>query len=433
MKILFLVPKMIGPKDDYRLNSGWNDQIAEKVNKNRWMVITPSILLLASIAQQEGYEVNIVDEEFRQLDLKKTYDIVSIYTVTPNVARGYQLADYYRSIGSWVVMGGVHSLFMQEEAALHCDTLMLGEGEYTFRSFLIDFAKGKQSKRYVQKLGTVDLTQSPMPLYRLLNQQEQQLIPMQTARGCYHNCKFCNVNGLYGSQFRCKSEEQISAELMEINGLEHRKKVYVTNDNIYNDNRHFRCLLHCFREVGLQWYANTDISFGSDEKTIQEAYRSGLREVLIGFESIDPKQLYQLDGQNFKYQYCGRYKELITRIQSNGIAVIGSFMVGKETDREETFKYLEEFIYESKLYGASVTMATPYPGTAYHEAMKKKNRILSYDWKEYTIFQPLIRGDYLSREQFNQNYQHLLEEINSKKSIEHRIRNFIEVYKELKV
>ncbi len=429
--ILFLVPRMNGPKGDYKLNSSWDADLTNKMSMNRWQVITPSVLLLAAIGRKEGFCVEIIDEEFRNLDPNKRYDIVCLYTVTPNAKRAYKIADHYQAIGSFVVIGGVHSLFMQEEAIFHCNTLMLGEGEYIFHQFLLDYKDGKTKKQYLQEAGTVDLKDSPIPYFEQLNKAEQKLIPVQTARGCSHSCKFCNVKGLYGNKFRYKSCLQITKELSEISKLPFATKIYITDDNIFSSYAHFQVLNLCFKNSPFQWYANTDISFAKHESDIKLAYQSGLRQVLIGFESADESRLYQLDKDNFKYRYYSRYKEYIHKIQSNGIGVVGSFIVGNIEDTEDTFQYLEDFIYETKLYGASVTMATPYPGTALFEEMSKHKKILSLNWDDYTIFQPILKGYHLSLERLNELYTQLLYKINSQEFMNNKIKYFTNIFKEL--
>lgn len=429
--ILFLVPKMNGPTDNFTYNSGWTKDINHTINHNRWKVITPSVLLLSSIAKSEGFEVDIADEEFRQIDVAKKYDIICIYSVTPNAKRSYLFADQYMQSGSWVVIGGVHSFFMPTEARQHCNTLILGEAEHIFRQFLQDYKRGNPRSQYDEKPGFVKLSNSPIPLYNILNKEEQKLVPVQTARGCSHNCKFCNVKGLYGNDFRSKGYIQIIDELSEISKLPYAKKIYITDDNIFSNTKHFSELIKAFNSNYFTWYANADISFANNEKNIQTAYKSGLRQVLIGFESIDKKNLYKLDRGNFKYRYADKYKEYINKIQSNGIGVVGSFIVGQLNDTEDTFKYLEEFIYETRLYGANITMFTPYPGTELFNVMKAENRILTYDWDYYTIFQPIIKINQLSTEKLNTLYIDLLYKINSTEFLESKIQYFKKIFKEL--
>lgn len=425
--ILFLVPKM--NEINGLLNEMWTEDIEKVVEKGRWNVPTPSALLLASIAKQENYEVDVVDEACRETSITRFYDIVCIYTVTPNVKRAYQYAEQFRKRGMWVALGGVHSFYMQKEALCQCDTLLLGEGEVTFREFLKDFAKGKAKKVYDQQPGKVSLKDSPMPLYSCLNREEQRLVPIQTARGCPHNCSFCNVRGLYGSSFRSKSKAQIERELLEIDERTVCKTVYITNDNILSSREHFFELVDVMEKNKFFWYANTDISFGANKEYIRKAYKSGLRQVLIGFESIDGRNLYHLNENHFKFHYVKKYRDYIARIQENGIGVVGSFIVGQVNDTEDTFRYLEQFIYETSLYGTNVTMFTPYPGTELYAAMDREKRIMTYDWDYYTIFQPIIRIDAMSIEKMNECYLNLLKSIHAREFTSRRMRYFSEIYK----
>lgn len=429
INILFLVPKMYGPNRDFKANAEWSDSILEEVNDNKWKVITPSVLVLAAIAEDMGFQVQIADEEFRTADMKKAYDIVSFYTVTPNVKRAYALAGYFKQKGSYIIMGGVHASLMQEEVGAHCDTLMVGEGEYSFSQFLIDYRKGCPQKKYVQKSGKVCLTDSPIPAFHFLTKEEQRLVPVQTARGCSHYCKFCNVRGLYGSGFRWKEREQIEKEITTIKMLPYAKNIYVTDDNIMSTKEHFIEICDAFLNKGFTWYANTDIKFAENPEHIRRAYDSGLRQVLIGFERVETSQLLKLDKDNFKYIYSKHYKEYIKRIQSYGIGITGSFIVGDIEDTEDTFQYLEEFIYDTCLYGANITFMTPYPGTQMFENLKHKHRIITYDWDFYTIFQPVVAGKHITMRRVNDLYCRLIGQLNSEAFKKHKLEYFKNIYK----
>jgi len=218
---------------------------------------------------------------------------------------------------------------------------------------------------------------------------------------------------------------------MEISKLPYVRKIYITDDNIVSDTMHFDTINIAMRESGFHWYANADISFGRYERNIKKAYKSGLRQVLIGFESIHKDNLYQLDANNFKYRSLKRYREYIEKIQSNGIGIIGSFIVGQKYDTEDTFKQLAEFIYETRLYGASVTLLTPYPGTALFYKLKNGNQISTFDWDYYTIFQPIVKNKNMSLQSMNAFYNKLLLQINSLEFIRNKTSYFQKTYRVL--
>lgn len=430
-KILFLAPKMNGPKGDFLYNETWPEELNTKIDRVRWRIVTPALLLLASIAAEEGFAVQIADEDFTEPSLETLYDIVSIYTVTPNFKRACWYAKMLKASGAWVVMGGVHATLLPEECKIHCDTVMIGEGEEIFRRFLRDFKNNAARAVYTQVKSVVDLTKTAVPYYQVLRREEQRLVPLQTARGCSRSCQFCNVRSLYGSSFRCKTGTQVLQELREIEKLPYAKNIYVTDDNIYSDIRHFDTLTESLGRSRFTWYANTDISFGDDEGNIKRAHQSGLRQVLIGLEGVSESSLWGIDADNFKYRYLKKYKENLCRIQSNGIGVVGSFIVGREDDTENVFPRLAEFIYDTSLYGASITVFTPYPGTALFHKMKNRDRIMTYDWDYYTIFQPVIKMNYMTIDRLNELYRKLIFTVYSDAFVHRRVQFFSDVYKRM--
>lgn len=426
--ILFLAPGMDGPRGR-PYNASWPATLDRMVEHNRWKVVTPSLLLLAAIAEQEGFEATVVDEDFASAPTGRTFDLVCMYTVTPNVKRAYRYAEEYRSQGSWVAMGGVHSSVMETESRRFADTLLIGEGEYIFRSFLRDFLRGQAVKRYVQPPGSVKLEDSPIPLYKALRPEEQALVPMQTARGCPHQCRFCNVEGLYGGTFRQKPLGHIAAELETVHHLPKAKRIYITNDNLLSNARHAEELFSLFAGSGFSWYANTDIGFGAEEKRIRAAYRSGLRQVLIGLEGVEADELKGLDPHGFKSRHAAHYADYIERIQSNGIGVTGSFIVGREGESPDSWKRLETFIDKTHLYAANITVYTPYPGTRMYAQMRGEGKRLSDDWNEYTIFQPVIPLEQEDADTWNQAYRRLLERVNTGDIQRRKLRYWVEIYK----
>ena len=407
-RVLFLTPGMDGPVD----GNAWPPELERRAARNRWRVVTPSLLLLAAMADRAGWAPTVVDEDFAQVDWTACYDLVCMYTVTPNARRAYRYAERFRQKGAWVALGGVHAAMRPSESARFADTLLLGEGEEIFPAFLKDFELGRPLARYEQRR-PVDLTRSPTPLYGALRRQEQRLIPMQTSRGCPRGCRFCNVRALYGEGFRVKTQAQLERELEAVCALPVRGQLYITNDKLMGSTDHFRQLCALLQNSARHWYANADISFGQDETLIRLAYQSGLRQVLIGLEGVTEAGLRGMDRTDFKLRHLKRYRDYIQRIQSNGIGVTGSFIVGGLHDTPDTFAQLAEFIESTHLFAASVTVSTPYPGTELYRQMDREGRIASYDWNDYTIFQPVMPGLYLSMEEIRAHYQKLLYRIHS--------------------
>lgn len=154
------------------------------------------------------------------------------------------------------------------------------------------------------------------------------------------------------------------------------------------------------------------------------AYKCGCRQVLIGLESVNPDNLKGLDENSFKSQNFSLYKDLIKNIQSCGIGVIGSFILGLDADEEDVFDKTIDFILNTKLYGVNITVNTPYPGTLSFYTMDQENRILTYDWNCYTIFNPVIIPKNMTVQKLNEGYLKVLKTVNSPDNIKERINYF---------
>ena len=432
-RLLLLVPKCEGPSKNKKWNEYWPDDVENIVTQNMWRIVTPGVLVLAKLAEETRmYDVQLIDEEFQQLDLTQKYDLVAMYTMTPNVKRAYKLSEYYKKQGAYIVIGGVHATVCPEEASDYADTILIGEAEYTWSLFLKDFQSNAAKKTYSQPLGEVDINCSPAPSFHLLPKNARKLIPIQTARGCPHGCKFCNLRSLYGKQYRTKKIGNIEKEIQSVKQINPRAVLYFTDDNLFCDRAHAEALMQKAGEHNLIWYANTDISFGSDIEFIKEAYQSGCRQVLIGLESVNPANLKGLDENSFKSQSFLRYKEWIGNIQSCGIGVIGSFIFGLDNDDNDIFDKTIDFILDTKLYGANITVNTPYPGAMSFEAMKAENRILTYDWNCYTIFNPVIIPKKMTVKQLNEGYLKVVKTINSPENIKDKVNYFKELMRNRK-
>lgn len=422
----------MGPGNGKKWNASWPEEIEKAVSNSLWKLVTPGVLVIAALTDLSKYLVDVVDEEFTNVDIDIKYDIVAMYTVTPNANRAYMWAKHFKSQGTHVAIGGVHAAMCTDEALMNADTVLIGEGEVIWPEFLEDYSLGKAKKIYVQPIGELDLGKSPVPLFEYLPSNGRKIIPVQTARGCPHGCKFCNLRGIYGKGYRTKTIDQVMREIEAVLKINPNPIVYFTDDNLFCNRERSRELLNELMKYNFIWYANSDLSFSEDNELLKLAFKSGLRQVLIGFESINPKNLQGIDENNFKSSHFNSYKEVIEKVQSNGIGIIGSFIIGLDQDDTGIFDQMIRFSEDTHLYGMSITVNTPYPGTVTYEKYKNEGRILNYDWNNYTIFQPVIKPYNISVGELNEGYMRVLKEINMPANILKRLNYFKQQMKLLK-
>ena len=89
-------------------------------------------LLAALVPKELDAEIVIYDETAQAIPLDTDADVIAITCITGTSSRCYRFADYFRSLGKTVLLGGVHPSLMPEEASQHADAILTGLGEKTF-------------------------------------------------------------------------------------------------------------------------------------------------------------------------------------------------------------------------------------------------------------------------------------------------------------
>ena len=75
------------------------------------------------------------------------------------------------------------------------------------------------------------------------------------------------------------------------------------------------------------------------------------------------------------------------------------------------------------MYGTNLTVATPFPGTAFFKRMKER-RALTDDWNLYDGFTLLYRMKYLNADTFEKKYEELLRRVNSPERVKRVLSYF---------
>jgi hypothetical protein len=102
------------------------------------------------------------------------------------------------------------------------------------------------------------------------------------------------------------------------------------------------------------------------------------------------------------------YVEAIKKIQSYGILVHSSFIVGYDFDTQESFDELTDFIHDSKLLMPLINILTPFPGTELFKRFEKEGRILHKDWSRYDARHVVFEHPRLSFEELADGYRRVV-------------------------
>ena len=350
-------------------------------------------LYLATIADKAGYNVSILNENILRRKVMKeeleNVDILCMSCMTATVDRGKIIAEEYKklrdSLGreSWTIIGGIHASMIPEDVVDHFDQVFIGEAEEK----ILDLLSGKDRSKIVKGNRIANLDSTPIPDFKLLkNWQSMRAWPVMTSRGCPYDCTFCSVTAMFGQSYRVKSVERV---LEEVNSYDHNWFFFVDDHFIVRKKRTNK-ILDAFEEqkLKLRWSCQVRTELGRDPDLVKKMRRNGCRSVYVGFESINPKSLEEMN----KRQTPEDIRQSIKVFRKSDINIHGMFMFGSDSEDKDIFKSTSDFCRKSGINTVQYMIMTPLPGTVLYKQLEKAGRLLHKKWEYYdamhVVFQP---------------------------------------------
>lgn len=347
---------------------------------------TLSLAALAAVTPS-AWEIAFHDDAIRPTPLDTDADLIALTAMTAQAHRAYELADAFRHAGKAVVMGGFHASNLPDEALLHVDSVVVGEGELVWPQLLNDFQNGKLQRIY-RADGLIDTAVIP-PARRAIFKGSGHLFTntIQTTRGCPFDCEFCSVTAFYGRKYRKRPVEQVLAELQELRKA--NSFVFFVDDNIVADRRYSLELFAGMQGMGLKWLSHAPIDTAEDLELLRAAGDSGCVGMFIGFESLNQDSLVAMGKVTNK---AAQYREYAGLFREHGIGILGSFVMGCDGDTPAVFEQTLRFCEDARLEAAIFPILTPYPGTKVRQRLEAEGRIFNNNWRDYDMehvtFQP---------------------------------------------
>lgn len=414
--------------------SSFNPDLQKFFDTNNYIptFFLPSLSLLTIAAcSPPDMEVKLIDERIENIDFDEHFDIVGISIMTEQAIRGYEISSEFRKKGVFSVIGGIHASTLPKEAKEYCDSVVVGEGEPVWPLLLRDFRKGSVRKFYYNQ-APCDLTKSPVPRYDLVDSEIFTLIPAQTTRGCPFACSFCSVTEVYGSEFRNKTKKQVITEIIAIQEKAKNRRIIFNDDNAFVNRKKSYALLNSLIPFRIKYFTQADISIAEDKRLLDLMHKSGCVMVFIGFESLVPDSLSSIQSSKWKYKRLNTYSEACDKIQSHGIQVLGSFIVGFDSDDKSVFERLIEFTLKNKILG-QYHLLTPFPGTKIRNSLIKSNRLSAAHkkWDLFSCFDVVFPPMNMSKRDIESGLLRVYETVYSREAHLKRSRKMIDIFKKL--
>lgn len=372
MDIFFIKPSLGQIIEDYNLNDGRMEPL--------------QLAILAALIPETD-TAYLYDDRMEEIPFNKKADLVCITVDSFTARRSYQIAKKFRKKGVPVVLGGVHTTLLPDEAEKHADAILIGDAESVFGDVIEDARNGRLQSRYVGIYGTPqkaiigskkkarkDSAKNILPrrdLFKGKGYLEMSLV--QFSRGCKFNCSFCSVARFFKKNHNCRRIKDVVEEIRE----QDLKHILFVDDNLIMNKPLAKELMKELIPLKVRWATQASIDMVNDKEMMDLMVKSRAIGHLIGFESINVNTLKWLN-KPINHKKFDEYQKALNILRDHGLQTWGSFMIGNDFDTKETISETVEFAIRSKLSVAWFHVLMPYPGTKIYDQFKKEGRLL-YD------------------------------------------------------
>lgn len=368
----------------------------------------------------------------KQSDLEWA-DFVFISGMVVQRESAFKVIERAKQSGVKVVAGGPLFTSEWERFASQVDYFVLNEAEITLPQFLADLEKGNPQQVYTTTQFP-DITQTPIPMWELIDLRQYDSMSVQFSRGCPFSCDFCNITALLGHRPRTKTAEQIIAELDSLYALGWRRNIFFVDDNFIGNKRVLKeSILPALIEwrkgkTGCLFITEASINLADDQELLDLMVKAGFISVFVGIETPDEDSLVECH----KLQNKGRNLiESVKRLQRHGIEVMGGFIVGFDSDTTSIFKRQIDFIQHSGIVTAMVGLLQAPYGTELYRRLKNEGRVIDEMTGDNADGRTNIIP-VMDLKQLRNGYLEILEGIYSPKPFYERVKRFLENYQPIR-
>jgi len=339
------------------------------------------------------------------------YDVVGISAIVPNVLKVKKMCELVRQYQpeATIVVGGHVANATDLRQQIDADHVVKGEGVRWFRRFLGE--DEDRPIRHPQTLSGIGTRTAGTTVKEKPGDVAAALIP---SVGCPVGCNFCSTSAMFGGKGKFHNFYQTGDELFDVMcQLEESMKVqsfFVMDENFLLHRRRALRLLELMETHDKAW-ALCVFSSANVLRTysIEQLVGLGISWVWMG-----------LEGENSQYKKLRGIDTfaLVRRLQSHGIRVLGSTIIGLENHTPENIDRVIDYAVRHDTDFHQFMLYTPIPGTPLHAElsdsglMKDPGEFLAGDIHGQFVFNyrhPHIKdgreGEFMVRA-FRRDFQH---------------------------
>jgi radical SAM superfamily enzyme YgiQ (UPF0313 family) len=339
------------------------------------------LVTVAAILPQT-WDYKLVDRNVRQVrpDEWEWADIVIVSAMIVHREDFLDAVQTAKRYGKLVAVGGPYPTSLPHESeAAGADFLVLDEGEITLPMFVEAVERGDRSGTFRSGGEKPDVSTTPVPRYDLLEMDAYAEMSIQFSRGCPFQCEFCDIIVLYGRKPRTKDPEQLLAELQCLYDLGWRRSIFMVDDNFIGNKRNVKLLLKAMQpwmeehDYPFSFATEASVDLAQDPELMQMMVDCNFGTVFLGIETPDDDSL----NMTKKFQNMrDPLSDSVISIAKAGLRVMGGLIVGFDGEKAGAGQRIYEFVEQTAIPTAVVSMLQALPDTALWHRLEKEGRLL---------------------------------------------------------
>jgi radical SAM superfamily enzyme YgiQ (UPF0313 family) len=322
------------------------------------------------------------------------YDVIGISAIMPNILKVRRMCELIREHcpSATIVLGGHIANMPQVRDRVDADHIVRGDGVRWMRNFLGE--DPEQPIRHPLAVSAFGARVFGITAPERPGETAALLIP---SVGCPVGCNFCSTSAMFGGKGKCVTFYETGDELFNVMcQLEEKLKVrdfFTMDENFLLHKARALRLLELMREHGKTWALYVFSSARVLKSyTIDQLIGLGVSWVWMGLEGKG-SQYHKLDGVDTH--------ALVAEMQSHGIRVLGSTIVGLEEHTPENFDAAIEHAVAHNTVFHQFMLYTPIPGTPFYEELRQAGTLLPESAYEH--------GDIHGQLKFNYRHKNIPE------------------------
>jgi radical SAM superfamily enzyme YgiQ (UPF0313 family) len=312
----------------------------------------------------------------------------------------------------------------------------------------IDFSKSPWATRYDD---VIKYSRCAPLAYPAPNDQEAAA-QISASRGCVYGCDFCSsmtiwpakIGGDFGRYcdepiIQYRDDKDVVAEMKFLED-KHKVNFFTFTDLTFNfDGSRAKNICNTMLSEGVThkpngkndigWFAYSTVDKAVEHpETIEVMADAGCTRVGIGLESLH-KRILKEHKPNNTLETEAKALEIV---DSQGILNRSYLMVGWPDETPEMFNETKDILLSGKLPIDQLRLAFVVPFLGTPTFASYKDRLLTNDWRRFTGDEPVIRNDYMSREEMQSKVKDTLTSFYASNEYQKHINNKAKNFPHLK-